>query len=153
MMRRPWVIFPVGFWVLIAGFALLRPLSHGALQPTLSRIQADALLAFLFLLVIVEAICLLQLRRAAIHIAILILALWTALISARIWFALKYSPLIFGPGPEGIPAYVAPVTAILLNAASIAALIHPKFRASAERYRCEVKRRGDDLEKRLLEKL
>lgn len=153
MMRRPWIIFPVGFWVLVAGFALLRPLPHGALQPALSRAQVDALLAVLFLLVIAEAICLLRLRQTAIHIAILILALWTALICARIWFARKYSPLIFGPGPEGMQAYVVPIAAILLNAAGIAALIHPKFRAMCREYRYDVEHREKDLEKRLLEKL
>lgn len=139
--------------MLIAGFALLRPLSHGALQPALSRAQVDALLAVLFLLVIVEAICLLRLRQTAIHSAILILALWTVLICARIWFALKYSPLIFGPGPEGVRAYVAPVTAVLLNAAGIAALIHPKFRAMCHQYRYDVEHREHDLEKRLMKKL
>ena len=152
-MRRPWIIFPVGFWTLVAGFALLRPLSHGALQPALSRAQADVLLACLFLLVIVQAICLLQLRRTALHIAILIPALWTILICARIWAALTYSPLIFGPGPTGIRAYIAPAAAILLNAASIVSLIDPKFRAACKRYRHQVEHREHDLEKRLLEKL
>ena len=153
MYKRPIGVVLSGLIVLVAGFAHLRPLLRGAWQVLLAPNPRWIILLVLSASVLLEVILLLQLRRRAIQIAIVLSLLWIAVIVSRIMIALQYSPAVFGPGPTGMKAYLAPVIAAILCVINILYLTRPAFRNQAAAYRKEREDYERNLEKRLLDSL
>jgi hypothetical protein len=127
MDRRPVAVFAAGLWILIAGFAQLRPLVHTA-RPVLPPLWIDVVVSVLGLLVIAVVIGLLRMRRRFAFASIAICLAWTLILAIRIALALLYSPDIFGSTLHGNRVYVAPLVAMALNAITIAYLLSRRFR-------------------------
>ena len=114
---RSVAVYLVCIWILVACFAIARPLlvKQHPLTRNLSAGQLGVLMIAVFIPISLEAILLVRHIRIAVLAASVICVEWTFLIVLRIMLALQHSPAIFGDAAARQSSYVPAVFAIVLN--------------------------------------